>query len=119
MKHRIFASLYAAALVGSVAFGAAAASYPGSQLERQAKVSLTKARQIAVAARPGKILDQELEKEAGGSGLRYAFDIASGPKTYEVGVDAMTGKVLENGVETAAQEKAELKAEATSKAKKK
>jgi uncharacterized membrane protein YkoI len=32
-------------------------------------------------------------------GLRYSFDIKAGSHTYEVGVDAVTGKVLENGSE--------------------
>jgi uncharacterized membrane protein YkoI len=45
---------------------------------------------------PGTITDEELEKEMGGSGLRYSFDIKSGRTVYEVGVDAQTGKVLEN-----------------------
>jgi uncharacterized membrane protein YkoI len=46
--------------------------------------------------RPGTITDEELEKERGGSGLRYSFDIKSGKITYEIGVDAETGEVLEN-----------------------
>lgn len=54
------------------------------------------ARDIALKARPGKITDEELEKEKGGSGLRYSFDIKVDSKTYEVGVDAVTGKLLEN-----------------------
>jgi uncharacterized membrane protein YkoI len=37
-----------------------------------------------------------LEREKGGSGLRYSFDIKSDGTVYEVGVDAQTGKVLEN-----------------------
>lgn len=61
-----------------------------------ATVSLSDARKIALEARPGTITDEELEKESGGSGLRYSFDIKSGTTTYEVGVDAKTGKVLEN-----------------------
>jgi uncharacterized membrane protein YkoI len=44
----------------------------------------------------GKITDEELENEKGGSGLRYSFDIKRGSVTQEVGVDAKTGKVLEN-----------------------
>jgi uncharacterized membrane protein YkoI len=52
-------------------------------------------------ARPGVITDQELEKEGGGSALRYPFDVKSAGATYEVGVDAKTGKVLENGREGA------------------
>jgi uncharacterized membrane protein YkoI len=64
-----------------------------------AKVSLAQARATAVASRPGQITDQELEKESGGTGLRYSFDIKSKGKTFEVGVDARTGKVLENKAE--------------------
>jgi uncharacterized membrane protein YkoI len=79
----------------------------GHELTGKARVSLAEARAIAVKARPGSITDQELEKEGGGSGLRYSFDIASDGKTYEVGVDAKTGKVLENGRESAGAEAAE------------
>jgi hypothetical protein len=50
-------------------------------------------------AYPGKITDEELEKEQGGSGLRYSFDIKRGAVTHEVGVDAQNGKVLENAKE--------------------
>ena len=46
-----------------------------------------------------QITDQELEKEGGGTGLRYSFDIKNGSKTYEVGIDARTGRVLENKAE--------------------
>ena len=64
-----------------------------------AKVSLAQARRTALAAHPGVITDQELEKEGGGTGLRYSFDIKNKGKTFEVGVDARTGKVLENKAE--------------------
>jgi len=40
-----------------------------------------------------------LEKEKGGSGLRYSFDIKNNNVIYEVGVDAETGKVFENARE--------------------
>ena len=43
-----------------------------------------------------QIIDEELEREKGGSGLRYPFDIKNDSAVYEVGVDAQTGKVLEN-----------------------
>jgi hypothetical protein len=95
---------------------AAPANYTGHELAGGAKLSLAQARAIALKARPGKIVDQELEKEAGGSGLRYAFDVVSHGTTYEVGVDAVTGKVLENGAESAAKEAAESKTEKTEKA---
>ena len=56
---------------------------------------LQQARAIALKADPGTVMGQELEKEPGGSGLRYSLDIKAGAKTYEVGVDAQTGAVLE------------------------
>jgi len=62
----------------------------------QAKLSIDQAQAIALKARPGKITDKELEKEKGGSGLRYSFDVKAHGTVYEVGVDAMTGSVLEN-----------------------
>jgi uncharacterized membrane protein YkoI len=40
-----------------------------------------------------------LEQEAGGSGLRYSFVILHKSAKHEVGIDAKTGKVLENSVE--------------------
>ena len=73
-----------------------AMAYTGQELANQAKVSISDARTIALKAHPGKIIDEELENEKGGSGLRYSFDIKRGTVTQEVGVDAQTGKVLEN-----------------------
>jgi len=80
----------------ALAVSAAAMAYTGEELAKDAKIDIQAARDIALKARPGKITDEELEKEKGGSGLRYSFDIKEGSKTYEVGVDAVTGKVLEN-----------------------
>lgn len=63
---------------------------------------MNQARQIALKLYPdGKIMKGELEKERGGSGLRYSFDIKEGNKWREVGVDAITGKVIENAAEGA------------------
>jgi len=78
-----------------------AQAYTGHEFSKDAKISLKEAREIALKAYPGKITDVELEKEKGGSGLRYAFDIKrdKATKTQEVAVDAMTGKVLENATE--------------------
>ena len=85
-----------ASLLLAIAFGAQA--YTGEALAKHAKMSITEARVIALKAHPGKITDEELEKEAGGSGMRYSFDIVEVGKkgTQEVGVDAQTGAVLEN-----------------------
>jgi uncharacterized membrane protein YkoI len=66
-----------------------------------ARLSLADARAIALKIRPGKIVEGELEREAGGSGVRYSFVIKSGGKDYEVGVDAANGKILENQAEGA------------------
>lgn len=72
---------------------------PRSDLASLAKVSMPQARELALKAYPGKIVKEELEKEKGGSGLRYSFDISNGKRTHEVGIDARTGAVLENSVE--------------------
>ena len=69
-------------------------AYTGEELAKYAKVTLPEARAIALKAFPGKITDEELEKEKGGSGLRYSFDIKNGGVTHEVGVDAKNGKLL-------------------------
>ena len=92
---------------GAIAFGLALAglisvpsghvsAYTGEKLAKGAKVTMEQARAIALQARAGAITDEELEREKGGSGLRYSFDIKSDGTVYEVGVDAQTGKVLEN-----------------------
>ena len=73
-----------------------ASAYTGQELSKGAKISLSEARSIALKAQPGRITDEELEAETGGSGLRYSFDIRKGGVVREVGVDARTGKVLEN-----------------------
>ena len=74
-------------------------AYTGQELAGRAKITIAQAERIALKARAGTVTDRELEKERGGSGLRYSFDIRSGGKTYEVGVDAKTGKVLESAAE--------------------
>src|ERR1700730_19100610 len=78
-----------------------ALAYTGEEMANPAKVSIAEARAIALKAHPGTITDEELEKEPGGSGLRYSFDIINkrGNVTQEVGVDAQTGRVLENAKE--------------------
>lgn len=89
------ASLFA----GAGAIAAVPSHFAGAELLPMAKVTLAHARVTAVRAHPGVITDQELEKESGGTGLRYSFDIKAKGKTFEVGVDARTGKVLENKAE--------------------
>lgn len=105
-------------IIGIAAASVSAYAYTGEKLAKHAKISIEQARAIALKAYPGKITDEELEKEKGGSGLRYSFDIESdkvidkvehkGDKAghedehglvHEVGVDAKTGAVLENAAE--------------------
>jgi uncharacterized membrane protein YkoI len=81
--------------------GLAAGAAPGvaaakTGVVHQAKITLSQARTIALKAYPGKIVKEELEHERGGSGQRYSFDMRRGKQWREVGVDAMTGRVLEN-----------------------
>ncbi|MHB1590802.1 MAG: PepSY domain-containing protein [Sulfuricella sp.] len=76
-----------------------ALAYTGQKFAGEAKISMEQARVIALKAHPGKITDEELEQEKGGSGLRYSFDIRHGKVTQEVGVDAKTSKVLEDAPE--------------------
>jgi uncharacterized membrane protein YkoI len=75
------------------------AAYTGQQLAGKGKITIEQARAIALKARPGRIIDEELERERGGSRLRYSFDVKKGAITHEVGVDARTGRVLENKAE--------------------
>ena len=102
----MLAGLVASALVATSgpaaqAQDAKAPTFAGQKYAKDAKISLDQARAIAVNTYKGEIVSQELEKEKGGSGLRYSFDIKNGKVTHEVGVDAKTGKVLENSIEGA------------------
>lgn len=81
--------------LGTAAFAAVSRTHSGVKPH----VSMTEARTIALKTFPGKITKEELEKENGGSGLRYSFDILAKGVTHEVGVDAMDGKVLENSID--------------------
>lgn len=95
MNRRLSTSAGLAA--ASLAFGPMAAqAYTGQELANRTRIGIAQARVIALKAHPGKITDEELEREKGGSGLRYSFDIKRGSATQEVGVDARTGSVLEN-----------------------
>ena len=87
--------LFALAIV-TPGLASGASAYTGEKLAKTAKITMEQATDVALKARPGKITDKELEREKGGSGLRYSFDLLSKGITYEVGVDAQTGAVLEN-----------------------
>ena len=58
------------------------------------KISMASARAMALKLAPGTIKSGEYEKEGGI--WRYSFDIQQKGHIQEIGIDAMTGKVVEN-----------------------
>ena len=93
----------AAALVLSIAaFAATTAQKP--------KITMARARAIALKKAPGRVKSAELENEHGK--LIYSFDIATSKTAItEVNVDAMNGKIVAVQRESAAKEAAEKKHE--------
>ena len=75
---------------------AAAAKAPAKTPEKapRPKLSMHEARAIAHKAAPGKIISSEYEKEGGA--WRYSFDIQQKNNVQEIGIDPMTGKIIEN-----------------------
>ena len=99
MKHKLL-RIVAFAGAWTLSLAAIAAAFPGEkEYGKLAKVSLAQAQAVALKAYPGKIEASELEKEKGGSGLRYSFDVKLNGVSHEVGVDAITGKLLEDSAE--------------------
>ena len=95
MTYRRFLSgILIATLLTGTAF-----ALDGEKYLKDASVKPAAARAAALKTYPGKIVSEELEKESGGSGLRYSFVISSNAAKHEVGIDAKTGAVLENSVE--------------------
>ncbi len=76
------------------------------------RIPESEAQTIALKAYAGKIKSSELEYEKGRWVYSYDMTDLNGKGIHEVGVDAITGKVVENKIETPAQEAAELKADA-------
>ena len=116
MNSRIAASIIVATLgLAPVAVYAAPKNETQADLQKEAKISMTKAREIALSkVKGGKIESGELEREHGK--LIYSFDIkTSKPGVTEVNVDAITGKVIGVQKENAAKEAAEKKQEAKEK----
>ena len=88
-------------IAGILATGAAQAKTAAPKAAAPAKVaapapkiSMAKARAMALHLAPGKIKSSEYEKEGGG--WRYSFDIQQKGHIQEIGIDGMTGKVVEN-----------------------
>lgn len=62
-----------------------------------ARITMAHARGIALQRSPGKVVDAEYEKEGGA--WRYSFDIRQGKRIHEIGVSAITGKIVEDKFE--------------------
>jgi uncharacterized membrane protein YkoI len=110
MKHKTIAAFIAAAAMAVSTFAATTAMKP--------KITMERARAIALKKAPGKIKSEELENEHGK--LIYSFDIAtsaSAASITEVNVDALNGKIVAVQQENAAKEAAEKKQEAKEKTK--
>ena len=90
-----------------------AASTDQATLQKEAKISMEKAKEIALKKAPGTIKSSELEREHGK--LIYSFDISTKKGVTEVNVDAMNGSIANVQHETAAKEAAEKKQEAKEK----
>nr|WP_294814842.1 PepSY domain-containing protein [uncultured Sphingomonas sp.] len=67
------------------------------QAAPKAKLTMAQARAIALKTAPGKVAKAEYEKEDGG--WRYSFDIRQGSRIHEIGIDAHSGKIVENAFE--------------------
>jgi uncharacterized membrane protein YkoI len=89
----LIGTLFATLLTGT------AFALNGEKYLPDAKVPLAEARETALKTFAGKIISEELEKESGGSGLRYSFVIQHQTVKHELGIDAKTGAVLENSLE--------------------
>lgn len=86
-KLQIMAGIAALAIGGT----AIAATAPAP------KVSKAQARAMALKLAPGKIKEGEYEFERGA--WRWSFDIQMPGHIQEIGIDAQTGKVVENSNE--------------------
>jgi len=79
------------------ALAAAAVVLPQVSQAKPAEITMVQARAIALHLAPGRIEKSEREREGGG--MRYSFDIRQGNRIHEIGVDAVTGKIVENKFE--------------------
>jgi hypothetical protein len=75
----------------------------------KSKITMQQARATATAKASGKVKSAELEKEHGK--LVYSFDIETDAGIREIQVDAYSGDIVSDQVETAADESREAAAE--------
>lgn len=70
---------------------------PQASQAKSAGVTMAQARAIALRTAPGRIEKAEREREGGG--MRYSFDIRQGNRIHEIGVDVVTGRIVEDKFE--------------------
>ena len=73
---------------------AARTAHPHASHAPHARLTMAQARAIALRAAPGKVISSEYENEGGG--WRYSFDIQQHNNVQEIGVNPLTGKIIEN-----------------------
>lgn len=83
-------------VAGSV-FAQSSHSKSAQEAQANAKITMKEARKMALKTAPGKVIDEEFEKEAGA--WRYSFDIREADGIHEVGISARTGHIVENSFE--------------------
>lgn len=101
MKTKLFPVLALAAASFLTHPAMAQEKAPSKELMAKAKVTRADAEKTALAAVPNAtVKEAELEEEDGG--LRWSFDLKTpgSKRITEVGVDAITGKIVENKVES-------------------
>jgi uncharacterized membrane protein YkoI len=90
--HRIAALCAAGLAIGGIA--QATPHRAATPHAPPARLSMAAARAIALRAAPGRLISGEYEREGGG--WRYSFDIQQQGHVQEIGVDANTGRIVEN-----------------------
>jgi hypothetical protein len=97
------------ALLGLAAWAGGESRSSQAALSKEAKITMEQAQKTALAKEAGKIQSKEIEREKGK--LIYSFDVKMADGVHEVNVDAMTGEVVEDTVESAAAEAKEKAAD--------
>lgn len=90
---------FSAPLAALAVLGLAATPGLAAKPKPKPKLSMATAKAIALKRAPGRIKDAEYEFEGGG--WRYSFDIMQGKRIHEIGVNAMTGAIVEDKFEAA------------------
>jgi hypothetical protein len=97
------------ALLSLAAWAGEGSKSSQAALSKEAKITMEQAQKTALTKEAGKIQSKEIEREKGK--LIYSFDIKMADGVHEVNVDAMTGEVVEDTVESAAAEAKEKAAD--------